>query len=186
MAKPHGKPGTKAPLIAENDDEDNEREAIKEINKVEYGKSTGLPVPRFVALKSRETNWRNGPGHRYPIKWVYSQRGYPVQVIAEFEGWRKIRDVDGEDGWVHEALISGQRNAVVIANHGQVNAEANSQLIIYRKPDESSYPIAKLEFGVIVKLKKCQEKWCKVEAAGYNGWARRENLWGVMPDEIIK
>lgn len=188
--------GTKAAVVADDEKSVKQAEAQAQDtamtqNRGEYGKSTGLPLPRFVSLKSRETNWRNGPGYRYPIKWVYSQRGYPVQVIAEFDSWRKVRDVDGEDGWVHEALISGQRHVVIIANHGQkagdsAKGQDNSQLKLYRKPDESSYPIAKLEMGVLAKLKKCQEHWCRIEASGYYGWARKENLWGVMPDEISK
>lgn len=155
----------------------------------ELGKSTGLALPRFVIFKSSETNWRNGPGSRYPIKWVYNERGYPVQIIAEFDNWRKVRDRDGEDGWVHEALISGNRNAVIIDNiilgDGKKPAVRDNELIIFRKPDEKSYPIARVEFGVIGKIKQCKLEWCRLEIGGHKGWVRKQNLWGVMPDEII-
>ncbi len=162
----------------------------KVVSPKEIGKETGLPLPRFVTFKSNETNWRNGPGNRYPIKWVYNQRGYPVQVIAEFDNWRKVRDRDGEDGWVHEALISGHRNVIIIDNVilsiARQLPTKQDKLLLFRRPNEESYPMARIEIGVLAKVKKCTAEWCEIQTGGYKGWARKQNLWGVTPDEIIK
>lgn len=149
----------------------------------ELGKQSGLPIPRFVALRSNEVNLRNGPSSRYPIKWIYKKRGYPMQVIAEFDNWRKIRDIDGEDGWVHEALISGHRSAIV---SDQDTSSKDGFVLLLRLPKEDAYPMARLEFGTVVSIKKCDTVWCKVDVEKYQGWVKQENLWGVMKDEIIK
>jgi SH3-like domain-containing protein len=154
----------------------------------EIGSATGLPLPRFVTLKSGEVNLRKGPNMKYPIVWTYKSKGYPIEVVAEFENWRKLRDQDGSEGWTHENLISGNRNAVINNNYyiNKPNYTGNNnELIIFRYPDESSYPMVRIEFGVIVGLKKCQVDWCKVKVNDITGWVNKKNLWGVYPDEII-
>jgi SH3-like domain-containing protein len=134
---------------------------------------SGLPLPRFVALKSEEVNLRQGPGIRYPIKWIYKREGLPVEVIEEFENWRKIRDFDGEEGWVYKAMLDGRRRVMV------KGAEAT----ILRRPEENSEALLRLEPGVISEIRECKMSWCKVEIADLKGWVKRDNLYGVYPNE---
>src|SRR5579872_1021736 len=82
--------------------------------------TSGLPVPRFVSLKSDEVNVRTGPGTRYPIQWVYRRAGLPVEVIEEYDVWRKIRDSEGTAGWVHKTMIDGKRNIMIRAKDPRV------------------------------------------------------------------
>ena len=155
----------------------------------EPGSVTGLPIPRFITLKSNEVNLRKGPNSKYPISWTYQRKGYPMQLIAEFENWRKIKDVDNVEGWVHENLITGARSVLVIDNQYQrENPEyqkRKKELVIFPYPDETSYPMLRVEFGVLAKLKKCTVDWCKVRIEDLSGWVRKENLWGVFEEEII-
>jgi SH3-like domain-containing protein len=153
------------------------------------GPVTKLPLPRFASLKSNETNLRSGPAHHYPIKFTYKQKHYPIEIIAEFEHWRLLRDHDNEQGWVHQSLVSGVR--YVMIKNNQVSAAKMSykipldQAIILRLPDETSYPIIRAEIGVMAKLKKCIEKWCQIELDSKRGWIKKSNLWGVYTNEII-
>ncbi len=154
------------------------------------GAVTGLPVPRFVILKAHETNLRKGPHIKYPIAWTYKQRGYPMQVVAEFENWRKLKDLDGSEGWVHENLINGVRNAVITKNELKrtdfpYNIPANES-IIFLHPDEYSYPVARAQIGAIGKVKKCHQDWCQIKFSSAVGWVRKTNIWGVFEDELIK
>ena len=140
--------------------------------------STGKPLPRFVSLRADEVNLRTGPGVRYPVEWVYQSKNLPVEVIAEFGTWRKVRDVQGAQGWIHQSMLSNRRMFVVIG-----------QMRTIRKRDNSkSPPVAKLETRVIGELKQCPEGtgWCKVSTGGYEGWLRRVEVWGVYPREMIK
>jgi SH3-like domain-containing protein len=156
----------------------------------ETGAITGLPLPRYVSLKSYETNLRKGPGSNYPIVWTYKQKGYPMQVVAEFEQWRKLKDKDGEEGWVRENLISGNRNVVIIGNKIQKsNYEyqlPERESILFYHPSEDSYPVARVELNVIGKIKKCNEEWCLLKIDRFSGWIRKVNLWGIGKEEIIK
>lgn len=156
----------------------------------EAGPVTGLPLPRFVILKSQETNLRKGPDIKYPIVWVYKQKGYPMEVIAEFENWRKLRDSDGAEGWVHENLITGTRNVRIIANNyvsqNMFYPVRDNEVILFHNPDESSYPKARLQFGAIGKLKKCQVQWCQVKFENTIGWVHKSNLWGVYQNEVLE
>ena len=131
------------------------------------------PLPRYASVKSDEANIRNGPGLRYPVRYVIVRKAMPVEVIAEFENWRKVKDIDGEEGWVHRSMLSSDRT-VVILNGTQAlheDAEANSQTVAYA------------EQGVVAELVECKEEWCKVRVGGEKGFIHRRNLWGVYGDE---
>lgn len=138
-----------------------------------------LPVPRFVSLRTNPVNLRIGPGVRYQIDWVYVRKGLPVEVIAEYETWRRIRDPDGAEGWVHQSMLSGRRSAVIVAATGPVPL---------RKADsEPSDVAAMIEPGVVVALQRCPVGGaaCRVEVAGHQGWLSRAALWGLYPTESI-
>ena len=133
--------------------------------------ATSLPLPRFVSVKSTEANVRNGPGLHYPIKWVIQRQGLPVEVVAEFEQWRKVRDVQNDEGWVHRSQLSGKRT-VLITGKTQTVREDN---------DPSSPPVARMEAGVVADLLDCSDTACEVEADKQKGWIDRAYLWGIYP-----
>ena len=143
--------------------------AMPVIAKADLGKETGLRVPRFVSMNSSKVNVRAGPGTRYPIKWVFQRKTLPVQIIAESDTWRKIRDFEGIEGWVHQRMLSGRRRAVVTGAIQQLK----------RKPQETANTVALLEPGVILRLEKCTGAWCLVEGGSYEGWIGRQSIWGV-------
>jgi SH3-like domain-containing protein len=134
---------------------------------------SNLPLPRFVSLKSGEVNLRTGPGPRYPIEWVLMRKDMPVEVLAEFETWRKIRDIEGTEGWVHQRMLSGRRTAIIV---GGVRS-------LHRRDDGQTPVIANLEPGVVGTLLECKGAWCRMEAAGQKGWLQRSEFWGVYPNE---
>jgi SH3-like domain-containing protein len=137
---------------------------------------TGLPVPRFVTLRGSEVNLRTGPGVRYPVDWVFHRRDLPVEITAEFESWRKIRDVDGTEGWVHQSMLSGRRSVLIVGNERSLR----------EAPDEAAAVIARAEPGVVARLETCEALWCRVSVEGHDGWLRREEFWGVYPEEKIE
>ena len=140
------------------------------------GTVTGLPIPRYVTLRSSQVNVRAGPGSRYPIEWVFQRPDLPVEVVSEFDTWRKIRDVDGTEGWVHQSMLSGRRAVIVL---GQIRT-------LHRAPDDGAPAVARLEPGVIGKLEVCQDEWCEIEISGFDGWIHRSHIWGVRADEALE
>ncbi len=136
---------------------------------------SGLPVPRFVSLRSGEINLRTGPGTGYPVDWVYTRRGMPVEVIAEFETWRRIRDWQGTLGWVHQSMLDGRRTALVV---GEVQT-------LRRRPAPDAPAVARVEPGVVGELLECEVRWCRIEVKGYRGWLLRDQFWGAYPAETI-
>jgi SH3-like domain-containing protein len=137
---------------------------------------SGLPLPRFASLRSDKTHARSGPGARYPIKWVYNRAGLPVEIVQEFENWRKIRDFDGDEGWVNQLLLSGKRTA-------QVKGEVPAAL--HGSHSADSRVTARLAPRVIAEVKKCEGAWCRVSAGGYDGWIERNFLWGIYAREDL-
>ncbi len=138
---------------------------------------TGLPLPRFVSLRADEVNMRTGPGIQYPIEWVYHRSMMPVEVIAEYHTWRKVRDWQGAQGWVHKSTLSGRRTFVVTGQRRTVRAN----------PAAESAAVVQLDAGVIGNLLECPEGsgWCRVEADGYVGWLRHVDFWGVHRDDVL-
>jgi SH3-like domain-containing protein len=143
----------------------------------EVGESTGLPMPRFASLNAEQVFARMGPGTRFPIKWTYQRANLPVEIIDEFDNWRKIRDIDGEEGWVHQSLLSGKR--FVIQHNGE-------NMPLYRKNIDTSRQTAIAESGAILALDSCENQWCEVNAMGLSGWIQKEFLWGVYEGEQIQ
>jgi SH3-like domain-containing protein len=144
------------------------------------GSATKPMLPRFASLKREKTNVRVGPGTQYPIRWIYQQQGLPVEVIAEFANWRRVRGSDSSDGWVHTALLSTRRMALA-APWSAIS------LNLRTRPSERAAVVARLQPHVLVRVKRCDRTWCTVNVAGQDlsGYVRQVKLWGVYPDEII-
>jgi SH3-like domain-containing protein len=134
-----------------------------------------LPVPRFVSLRADEVNLRTGPGERYPIDWVLTRRGLPVEIVEEFEAWRKIRDAQGTEGWVHQRMVTGTRNVIITGEVRTLRADA----------DPAAPAVARAEPGVIAHLLDCHDAWCRVDLQGMKGWLKRSEVWGVYPGEAV-
>lgn len=144
---------------------------------------TGLPIPRFVSLRADEVNVRTGPGSRYPVDWVFVRKALPVEIVAEFDTWRRIRDVEGTEGWVHQSMLSGGRSLLVT---GDIPATLRTE------PRDDAPAVARAEPGVLGRLVNCPGPpdpaagWCYCEVSGYGGWLRREDIWGLYPAETIE
>jgi SH3-like domain-containing protein len=140
--------------------------------------AAGLPIPRFVSLRTNPINLRTGPGVRYPVDWVYVKRALPVEVIGEFDTWRRIRDHDGAEGWVHQSMLSGKRTAVVTGTTAALNQSG----------EDTAEVVAILEPGVVVNVQRCPADivMCRVEIDSLQGWMKREHLWGIYPAENVQ
>ncbi|MCW5747902.1 MAG: hypothetical protein KIT36_17060 [Alphaproteobacteria bacterium] len=138
-------------------------------------KGTGLPLPRFAALRSEETNVRAGPATRYPIDWVFKRKSMPVEIVAEYENWRKVRDWQGAGGWVHQSLLTGKRSVTVIAR----------EAMLYKTPSTTATAVARLQTEVICLVKSCSGEWCRVQVGPHVGWIERAKVWGVYKGEVV-
>ena len=139
-------------------------------------KGSGLPLPRFASLRSDEVNVRTGPGTRYPVDWVFKRKGMPVEIVAEYENWRKIRDWQGASGWVHQSLLTGKRSFIIPAKSAS----------LHKTPAPAAEVVAKLEPEVMGEIRSCSGDWCRVRvSSGVSGWLQRTELWGVYKSEPI-
>jgi len=138
--------------------------------------AAGGTLPRYASLRSDEVNLRTGPGVRYPVEWVLQRRHMPVEILAEFENWRKVRDWQGTEGWVHQSMLSGRRFAIIT---GEIRA-------LHRQADPNSPAVARLEPGVVAQVMECKDQWCRLDVNGFKGWATRSEFWGVYPSESVK
>ena len=143
------------------------------------GPVSGLPMPRFVSLKSDRVNLREGPSKEHRTAWVFQRAGLPVEIIAEFDNWRRIRDVEGAEGWVLHSLLSGRRTAIV-APWRKTEAQ-----ILRASAAADAGAVAKLEAGLVVNVRRCDKVWCRISARGYDGFIEQKLLWGVYVGEGI-
>ena len=147
----------------------------------QMGSASGLPVPRYVSLKSDRVNLREGPSKDHRTTWIFERAGLPVEVTAEFETWRKVRDSEGSEGWVLHSLLSGRRTALVTPWK-----KDGAAITLYGKPSETSSPVAKLEPNVIANIRSCDKIWCRVNGVGFDGFVKQGDLWGVYPNEVVE
>jgi SH3-like domain-containing protein len=143
---------------------------------------SGLPLPRFVSLKSGRVNSRIGPGVNYAVDWMYLKPGLPMEIIQEYDNWRRVRDPDGAEGWVNQSLLSGRRTA--IAAPWQKGKDAKINLL--SDPDANSRTLAIVEPGVIGTIRSCNGEWCEMTFGGHTGWISQSLVWGAYPGELVK
>ena len=139
--------------------------------------ASGLPVPRWVTIKAPRVNVRRGPSLDLDVLWTYVKPGVPVEVIAEYDTWRRIRDAEGGTGWVKAAMLDGRRNVVVT---GRVNTA------ILEAPKADAEAVALAGPGLVAKLVACEGAWCEISTRGYDGFVSRDRLWGVYESETLK
>ncbi len=150
---------------------------------------SGLPLPRFATTRSTPINVRVGPGTKYDVSWIYKVAGTPVEIVQEFDTWRKIRDVDGSEGWVHQQLLQGNRAGLVMPW-----GKAGDKIALRSGNSEESGVNAWVGPGFPVKISSCDGKWCEVTATDhpegghatpYSGYLAQDQLWGVYQGEVF-
>ncbi len=146
--------------------------------------ASGLPLPRFVSLKSKSVNLRVGPSVDYAVSWRYLKPGVPVEIIQEYDNWRRVRDADGTEGWVNQALLSGARTALAAP---WMRGKGQGVLVnMRREPQSNASIVARVEPGVMLHIGQCTGEWCKAEAQGAEGWIVQTEIWGAYPGEAFK
>ena len=147
----------------------------------QVGKASGLPVPRYVSLKSDRVNLREGPSKDHRTTGIFQRAGLPVEITAEFETWRKVRDSEGSEGWVLHSLLSGRRTAIVTPWK-----KDGAAVPLFAKPTDGTSAVARLEPNVLANIRSCDKTWCRVNGPGFDGFVRQSDLWGVYPNEVVE
>ena len=147
------------------------------VNAEDFGSVTGYKIPRFVSIKSNDVNLRVGPSINYPIKIKYIQKNFPVEIIGEYDVWREIHDIKGNKGWIHQSLLKGDR-------YGIIKSISKKHAILFKFPNGKV--IGNIGERNIVKIKKCLSNWCLINYKIYDGWIKKDSLWGVYENEIYK
>jgi SH3-like domain-containing protein len=143
---------------------------------------SGLPLPRFVSLKSARVNSRVGPGVNYSVDWMYTKSGLPMEIIQEYDTWRRVRDADGSEGWINQSLLSGKRTAIVAPwQRGK-----GARIDMHGEPSKDASVVAMVEPGVIGSIKSCDGQWCQMTLGGQTGWISQAQVWGAYPGEKVK
>jgi SH3-like domain-containing protein len=145
------------------------------------GQISGLPIPRFASLRSDQVNMRVGPNTTFPIEWTFQRRDLPVMIVGEFQVWRRVRDADGAEGWVHQSTLAGRRTVLVRP------PAATPEITLRRRAEDSAPAVARLRGGVIARIRECESgsAWCEVQVATHRGYLRRADVWGLLPDEEV-
>lgn len=144
---------------------------LKNIYRVSAAKTpSGFPVPRYVSLKVGRVNGRTGPSRQHPVAWKYQRRGLPLVVVAETDMWRKVRDVQGDESWIHKPALSGERRVLILENS-----------TLHAKPRDNARVKAELDRNALMTLLECNNvQWCLIQSDdGHKGWAPKHKLWGA-------
>lgn len=137
---------------------------------------SGLPLPRFASVKSHPVNIRIGPSRDHDIAWTFLRSSLPVEITQEFDVWVRVRDAEGQEGWVQRSFLSGKRTALVSPWN---TAEPTA---VWVRPDQPSL-VARLSANVLVDVDRCDGRMCRVTVDKVSGWVDQGRLWGVYPNE---
>lgn len=140
------------------------------------GAVTNLPLPRYVSMRAETANARRGPSLGDRVDWTFVRRGLPLEITAEYDNWRRVRDAEGAGGWVHYSLLSSVRTALV---------RSEAPVSLRAAASDGAAIRAVIEPGVVARLEACDVDWCAVSAQGVEGWVPRDAIWGVGPDETL-
>jgi SH3-like domain-containing protein len=152
------------------------------VQQAAAGEAKAAPrLPRFVSLKSDKVNVRKGPSTDQAIVWVFSRAGLPVEIIAESDNWRRVRDSEGADGWVFHSLLSSRRTVLITPW-----SKGDSSVPLYASRSTGSRAVAALQAGVLGNVLNCDGEWCEVSVDDYSGYVEQAKLWGVYRDEEVK
>lgn len=143
---------------------------------------SGYPLPRFVSLKASKVNLRIGPGRDYAVDWMYMKSGLPMEVVQEYDNWRRVRDAEGTEGWIYQSLLSGKRTAITTPWDTGKGTMVNLQA----KPSADAATVAMLEPGAVGTVIGCTGDWCEMDFSGHRGWLSQSSIWGVYPGERIE
>lgn len=143
---------------------------------------SGLPLPRFVSLKSGRVNMRVGPGLNYAVDWLYLKPGLPMEIIQEYDNWRRVRDADGAEGWINQALLSGRRTGIAAPWFKGRDAP----ILLKAEPNAGARTVAQIEPGAIGVIHACNGAWCEMEFSGHSGWIDQGLVWGAYPGETVE
>ncbi|ATO56802.1 SH3 domain-containing protein [Bartonella sp. 1-1C] len=143
---------------------------------------SGLPLPRFASIKSARVNMRVGPGNNYSIIFTYQKQGLPIEIIQEYDQWRKVRDAEGDEGWIYQSLLSGKRTAITIP----WQKDKTHRLMLRKNPGDNEKIVAEIEPNIIGTIRQCNGIWCELDIRNARGWLYQTQLWGIYPDEKIK
>jgi|TARA_B110000114_G_C14813623_1_gene285714 SH3-like domain-containing protein len=122
---------------------------------------------KFLSLKKNKTNVRYGPGLDYPIKYIYRKVNLPVKLIDKKENMRRVIFLDNNSGWIHRSQLKESRSIIIL-----------EEKILFKKPSNFSRPVARLEKGRLLVIKKCKDDWCNIRTNKYKGWIKTKNVWG--------
>lgn len=139
------------------------------------GPETGLPLPRYVSLKSSRTYARRGPSDSHRIDWVYNLRDLPLRVTGEFDRWRRVEDSEGQGGWISFQMLSGVRTLLITTDMAPMRT----------RPAANAPEVAQLERGVVGRISECNPDWCEMTVDGTSGWVERSMVWGIDPGETL-
>lgn len=142
--------------------------------------ASGLPLPRYVSLRANRVNLRVGPGTNYAVEWMYLKPGVPMEIVQEYDNWRRVRDSEGAEGWINQSLLSGSRTAIVAPWH---KGKTDVQINLHIEASKAASIRAYLEPGVIGSIRTCNGDWCEMEFDGHRGWIEQAQLWGAYPGE---
>ena len=141
---------------------------------------SGLPLPRFASTKSAPVNIRMGPSPDHEVAYTFVKPGIPVEITQEFDVWLRVRDSEGQEGWVKKTLLSGKRTALVAP------WEKSGTTAVRDKPDIGAKIVATIEPGVRIDLSECSGRWCRLSVEGVSGWIEQGRIWGAYPDESFR
>lgn len=128
----------------------------------------GTSDANMVSVKGNMLNMRNGPGIHTEVLWEL-KKGYPLQIQKRQGTWLKVRDFEGDSGWVARSLTGRTPHHIVKSKVANVRSS----------PSTKGRIVGKAEYGEVLRTQEKRAGWVRVKRAeGPGGWISKKLLWG--------
>lgn len=130
--------------------------------------STAALAQNMVSVKGSMLNMREGPGTHTAVLWEL-KRGYPLQITGRKGSWVRVRDFEGDTGWVARSLTGNTPHHIVKSKVANLRSGPGTQHRI----------LGKVEYGELLRTREKRADWVRVERSeGMSGWIAKRLLWG--------
>ena len=133
-------------------------------------------TPYWASISADKAAMRTGPGRNYPATWLYLRADLPIKVVERYPNWRQVQDPAGETGWMLQTLLSDQRTALVTGTEPRP---------MHESPQEGTRVKYRAEPGVVGRISKCADGWCRLDVSGRDGFIRTDHIWGIEPGATL-
>ncbi len=128
----------------------------------------------YLSVVVKKANVRMSPDDSAEVLWQV-WKYMPVEIIAYRGDWRKIRDLDGDKGWMHKSML-GEIPTVMVKRQDAKLRKTRGGKVVWI-----------LDRGFAMRVFSIRGRWIEVsDLDEASGWIRVRDVWGFTTKQALE